>query len=237
MASRRTPASWIPKGPVAGMPSGFGVAAARVLGRDDVLAVRVEFFVLTAVSALGVYLLVLHLWDSVVAALVAVAVFASFRSYAYFAAAGPDGHTPGAGVPGVRPLVGRASPLVLVWRSRLRWRSAPGSRCSGFPCWWRCARWSGSTGTPAGGTGPQRRRQLSARSSRCSPTTGRAGTRASSSRACSSSRWGRREPPADRVGDRAVLHRHQHLVQLPAPRRSCWSWGRRSSSSRRSGRC
>ncbi len=84
-----------PKGPVSGILCGFGVAIARLLGRDDVLVVRVEFFLLAAASALGVYLLVLQLWDSVVAALVAVAVFASFRSYDYFAAAGPDGHTPG----------------------------------------------------------------------------------------------------------------------------------------------
>jgi hypothetical protein len=84
-----------PKGPVSGILCGFGVALARLLGRNDVLVVRMEFCALTIASVLGVYLLVLELWKSVIAAVVAAAVFVSFRPYALFAIIGPDGHTPG----------------------------------------------------------------------------------------------------------------------------------------------
>lgn len=84
-----------PKGPVSGILCGFGVAVARLLGRSDVMVVRAEFLLLTIASVLGVYLLVLELCDSVVAALVSAAVMTSFHSYARFAVVGPDGHTPG----------------------------------------------------------------------------------------------------------------------------------------------
>ena len=84
-----------PKGPITSILCGFGVAVARLLGRDDVLTVRVEFCALAIISVLGIYLLVLELWESVVAAVVAATVFVIFRNFAHQALMGPEGHAPG----------------------------------------------------------------------------------------------------------------------------------------------
>ena len=53
-----------------------------LLGHDDVLVVRLEFFVLAVLSVGAVHLLALALWRSVIGALVAATVFASFQAYA-----------------------------------------------------------------------------------------------------------------------------------------------------------
>jgi hypothetical protein len=84
-----------PKGPISPILCGFGVAVARLFGRDDLLVVRVEFCALAILGALGIYLLVLELWHSVVAGVVAAAVFVSFKSWAYHALIGPEAHLPG----------------------------------------------------------------------------------------------------------------------------------------------
>lgn len=84
-----------PKGPMPGILSGFGVAVARLFGHSDVLVVRAEFCVLAILGVLGIYLLVLDMWHSVVAGVVAAAVFVSFRQFAHQALSGPDGHAPG----------------------------------------------------------------------------------------------------------------------------------------------
>src|SRR6476659_7330043 len=42
-----------PKGPVSSILCGFGVAVARLLGRDDVLVIRVGFCALAIVGVLG----------------------------------------------------------------------------------------------------------------------------------------------------------------------------------------
>lgn len=84
-----------PKGPMPSILCGFGVAVARLFGRNDVLMVRAEFCALSILSVLGIYLLVLELWHSVVAGVVAAAVFTSFKTYAHAALAAPEGHTPG----------------------------------------------------------------------------------------------------------------------------------------------
>lgn len=84
-----------PKGPMPGILDGVGVAVARLFGRSDLLVVRVEYCALAIVSVLGIYLLVLDLWHSVVAGVVAAAVFTSFRWYASYALTGPQGHMPG----------------------------------------------------------------------------------------------------------------------------------------------
>lgn len=84
-----------PKGPIPSILCGFGVAVARLLGRSDVLIVRIEFCALAILSVLGLYLLVLELWHSVIAAVVASAVFVWFRCYAHQALIGPEGHEPG----------------------------------------------------------------------------------------------------------------------------------------------
>lgn len=84
-----------PKGPVAGILCGFGAAVARLFGRSDVVTMRLEYGVITALSVLAVYLITHRLVDSIPAALVAATVFASFEGYAQDAFAGPNGHTPG----------------------------------------------------------------------------------------------------------------------------------------------
>jgi hypothetical protein len=84
-----------PKGPLPSILCGFGVAVARLFGRNDIYVIRAEFCALSIFAALGIYLLVLELWHSVVAGVVAAAVFASFKMFAYDALSGPDGHTPG----------------------------------------------------------------------------------------------------------------------------------------------
>lgn len=84
-----------PKGPMTDILCGFGVLVARLFGRNDVLVIRMEFAALAIVSVLGVYLLVLELWHSVVGAVVAAAVFTWFKKYAGDGFNGPDGHTPG----------------------------------------------------------------------------------------------------------------------------------------------
>ena len=84
-----------PKGPISDILCGFGAAVARLIGRDDVLVIRVEFAALCILSVLGIYLLVLEVWHSVVAGVVAAAVFTWFEKYAADALHGPDGHTPG----------------------------------------------------------------------------------------------------------------------------------------------
>jgi hypothetical protein len=84
-----------PKGPLAGIISGFGSGVAQLLGRDDVLVIRVEFCAISILTVLAVYLLALELWQSVVAGLVAAVVFTSFAGFARDALVGPNGHTPG----------------------------------------------------------------------------------------------------------------------------------------------
>jgi hypothetical protein len=84
-----------PKGPVSSILAGIGVAVARLFGYGDVPVVRVEFCALAVAGVLGVYLLVLELARSVLAAVVAAVVFTAFRSYAFNALVGPEGHLPG----------------------------------------------------------------------------------------------------------------------------------------------
>ncbi|MGH8859706.1 MAG: hypothetical protein ACRDVG_00465 [Jatrophihabitantaceae bacterium] len=84
-----------PKGPISGILCGFGVAIARLAGHNDVLVIRAEFCAMSILAVLGIYLLVLEMWHSAIAGVVAAAVFTSFKMFAYDALGGPDGHTPG----------------------------------------------------------------------------------------------------------------------------------------------
>jgi hypothetical protein len=84
-----------PKGPMSGILCGFGVAVARLVGGNDILVTRGEFAGLSILAVLGIYLLVLELWHSVLAGVAAAATFASFKMFAWDAFHGPDGHTPG----------------------------------------------------------------------------------------------------------------------------------------------
>lgn len=84
-----------PKGPISSILAGFGVAVAKLFGRSDVLVVRAEFCAIAVLGVLGVYLLVLGLWHSVTAAVLAAVVFASFKNFAFNAMTATDGHMPG----------------------------------------------------------------------------------------------------------------------------------------------
>jgi hypothetical protein len=73
--------------------------AAFLAGLGDALGgfdgIRIAFFVCACLTVVAVYLPALELWGSVLAALVAAVVFASFRGFAIDALAGPDAKTPG----------------------------------------------------------------------------------------------------------------------------------------------
>ena len=84
-----------PKGPAATIVCGAAAALAHLLGFDDLTVMRVAFYACAVLTALAVYLLALQLWHSVIAAVVAATVFASFRGYAQDALRGPDAHTIG----------------------------------------------------------------------------------------------------------------------------------------------
>lgn len=83
-----------PKGPLPTMLAGLGAAAARLLGKNDVLMMRLEFFGCSVLTVLMIYLLVVRLWNSVLAGVVAAVVFASFQGFAQGALAGPEAHSP-----------------------------------------------------------------------------------------------------------------------------------------------
>jgi 4-amino-4-deoxy-L-arabinose transferase-like glycosyltransferase len=84
-----------PKTPLAAMLSGLGAALAAPFGADDVLAMRLVFFVFACLAVAAVYWLALELWGSPVAALVTAVVFAVFRGFALDALTGPNAKTPG----------------------------------------------------------------------------------------------------------------------------------------------
>ncbi|HEX3336092.1 MAG TPA: hypothetical protein VHS54_06480 [Jatrophihabitans sp.] len=84
-----------PKAPGASMLAGLAAAVARLIGRNDVLMIRLVFFACSVLTVLAIYLLVTRLWNSVLGGLAAAVVFASFEGFAQDALAGPDAKTPG----------------------------------------------------------------------------------------------------------------------------------------------
>lgn len=84
-----------PKGPGATLLSGLGAAIAHLIGRNDVLTIRLVFFVCAVLTVLAVYLLALQLWESLAAAVIAALVFTSFAGWARDALVGPDAKMPG----------------------------------------------------------------------------------------------------------------------------------------------
>lgn len=84
-----------PKGPLAAMLAGGGVALADLLKADGVHTVRIVFLVTACLAVGAVYLLGLGLWRSPLAALTAAVVLTAFRGFAYDAIGGPDAKTPG----------------------------------------------------------------------------------------------------------------------------------------------
>lgn len=84
-----------PKGPAASFLCGAAALLAHLVGVDDVLTMRVAFFVCAVLTAVAIYLLVLQVWRSPLAAFTSAVVFACFRGYAQDALRGPDAHTLG----------------------------------------------------------------------------------------------------------------------------------------------
>jgi hypothetical protein len=84
-----------PKGPLSTFICGIAAAVAQPLGVADLTMMRLAFFAMCVLTALFVYLLVLQLWGSVLGALTAAVVFASFKGFAQDALRGPDAHSAG----------------------------------------------------------------------------------------------------------------------------------------------
>jgi hypothetical protein len=84
-----------PKGPLPAFILGIATWFAHVIGVADLTMMRLVFFAICVLTALAVYLLVLQIWRSVLGALTAAVVFASFQGYAQDALRGPDAHAIG----------------------------------------------------------------------------------------------------------------------------------------------
>lgn len=84
-----------PKGPISTILCGLGVGIARFFGIGEVLVIRILFLVISVLTALALYLLVVQLWGSVAAGVVSAVVFCAFEGYAHNAIEGPDAKTPG----------------------------------------------------------------------------------------------------------------------------------------------
>jgi 4-amino-4-deoxy-L-arabinose transferase-like glycosyltransferase len=84
-----------PKGPGATMFAGIFAGIGHLFGRNDLYFIRLGFFLLSLLTVVAIYLLALRLWRSVIAAVVAAVVFASFTGFAEDALSGPDAKTPG----------------------------------------------------------------------------------------------------------------------------------------------
>lgn len=84
-----------PKTPLAAIIAGAAAAVGDVFGVNDLHAIRAAYFVCACLTVVAVYFLVLRLWRSPLAGLVAATVFASFRGFAIDAAGGPNAKTPG----------------------------------------------------------------------------------------------------------------------------------------------
>jgi hypothetical protein len=81
-------------GPLAHAVPGAGVAAARLVGLDDVITMRVMFLVLAVLTVCVVYLLARDLFASRPAGLVAAGVFLTFHGFIHYATNGPREKTP-----------------------------------------------------------------------------------------------------------------------------------------------
>jgi hypothetical protein len=84
-----------PKTPLAAMLSGLGAALAAPFGANDLLMMRLVYFVFACLAVAAIYWLALERWGSPVAALVTAMVFAVFRGFALDALTGPNAKTPG----------------------------------------------------------------------------------------------------------------------------------------------
>src|SRR4051812_27064408 len=84
-----------PKPPLPTFLNAIGVLSARAVDKNDLTAMRAEFFVFALLAVVAIYVLGLWLWRSPLAALAGAVTFASFQGFAQDALAGPDAKTPG----------------------------------------------------------------------------------------------------------------------------------------------
>src|SRR3954447_16156407 len=84
-----------PKPPLPTFLTAIGAIAGQVVGKDELVMMRAEFFVFALLAVVAVYWLGLRLWKSPLAALAGAVVFASFKGFAMDAFPGPDAKTPG----------------------------------------------------------------------------------------------------------------------------------------------
>src|SRR3954451_11528066 len=84
-----------PKPPLPTFLTALGALSARAVSKNDLTAMRAEFFVFALLTVIAVYVLGLWLWRSTLAALAGAVVFASFQGFAQDALAGPGAKTPG----------------------------------------------------------------------------------------------------------------------------------------------
>src|SRR3954451_24030993 len=84
-----------PKPPLPTFLNALGVVSARAIDKNDLTAMRAEFFVFALLAVVAVYVLGLWLWRSPLAALAGAVTFASFQGFAQDALGGPDAKTPG----------------------------------------------------------------------------------------------------------------------------------------------
>lgn len=82
------------KGPLAPLISGMGVSIATLLNLDDILVVRIVFFVLSSFAVVGLYLLGSTLFSSHKVGLLAAFTFVGFSGFGIHAASGPRAKTP-----------------------------------------------------------------------------------------------------------------------------------------------
>src|SRR3954463_14223779 len=84
-----------PKPPLPTFLDALGVLSARAVDKNDLTAMRAEFFVFALLAVVAVYVLGLWLWRSPLAALAGAVPFASFQGFAQDALGGPGAKTPG----------------------------------------------------------------------------------------------------------------------------------------------
>jgi hypothetical protein len=84
-----------PKGPLSTFLAGSAAWIAHGIGVAELTMMRLAFFTICVLTALATYLLVLEIWGSVLGAISAAVVFASFKGFAQDALRGPDAHTAG----------------------------------------------------------------------------------------------------------------------------------------------
>ena len=82
------------RGPLTPILPGIGVIIGRFLHMDDLIAVRIFFLVISALTCVSIYLLTKQLIQSERSGLLAAAIFLGFVPFSRRAAAGPDGKTP-----------------------------------------------------------------------------------------------------------------------------------------------